>query len=190
MGEDFEKVEFSGLKFIAYMSQYASLVYRHDVDYYLTTEKYEELRRYSPDVFSRLPGRLEQLLTISWPHEIPEQLLKLFSKGRIAIVEGHGGRHSWETAWGISSEGGRSMPVQELIDTHLADYDTVMFAVCNEDRLSVQRNNGGLIYPNGMLGDWTSVWEMVVMENGIQLCVTPGLSKYNRFNWVDSSETL
>ncbi|TAL53305.1 MAG: hypothetical protein EPN86_04570 [Nanoarchaeota archaeon] len=189
MGEDFERVEFNGLKFIVYMSQYASLVYRHDVDYYLTRNKYVELQHFAPKMFSRLPeSRLEHLLTISWPNEVPDQVMQLFSMGRIAIVEGHGGTIPDQSVWGIEIDG-RDVPVQELIDAYLADYDTIMFAVCNEDRLPFQRQSGGLIYPHGLFGDRNTPWEMIVAENGTKLCVTPGLSKENPFNWTHPSET-
>lgn len=173
MGRDIEVVEFNGLKTVKFPGACAQSF--SNVDIYLTNDWYEEVwgdyNRQVPRYCSSYPSdekagddSLDNVLALAWPNSVPGEIRKLISGRKTAVFEGHGSTYRG-VGWAVIMEGSSIISIQRLFDEHLADYDVVMFAVCNPARLPMQRQHGTLIYPLGNFGPERDKFEMAVAGN-------------------------
>ncbi|MEK6968738.1 MAG: hypothetical protein AABX51_09025 [Nanoarchaeota archaeon] len=118
---------------------------------------------------------LEAKLAMAWPSGIPEGIHKQINSGTFTVFEGHGA--SVLNQWMVSMSGGcvnyfgkiiepiTFVRVEDLLGDVLKEYDTVMLAVCNPERMQMKRQNGVLIYPLGNFGPDRNEFELVVSGN-------------------------
>ncbi len=95
---------------------------------------------------------LEDVLNRGWVGgDIPQEVRDLLTTTKVAVLSAHGNTHP-KKGWYAHVERGIRIPIQRLVEKHLANYETIIFGVCNPTGEDVSPIRGAIIYPNANFG--------------------------------------